>query len=147
MRRIYTIGSSKKTLKEFISLLKAAEVTNLVDVRLNNTSQLAGFAKKDDLAYILELVGIEYAHEPSLAPDKNLLDDYKKRKVTWQEYERRYNEILTDRKIEGKANEVIGSGRPVFLCSEEKAEHCHRRLLAEFIKKHANEEIAITHLG
>lgn len=147
MRQIFTIGSTKKSLLEFIRLLQCAKVTNLVDVRLNNTSQLAGFAKKDDLAYVLELVGINYTHDPSLAPDSELLDEYKKGKVTWPEYEKRYNDILVNRRIHDRVNKILGSGMPVFLCSEEKAERCHRRLLVEYIQKHANEELLIKHLG
>jgi uncharacterized protein (DUF488 family) len=147
LRHIFTIGFSKKSLREFINLLKTAKVSNLVDVRLNNTSQLAGFAKKDDLAYVLELVGIKYAHDPSLAPDSELFDSYKKGKVNWAEYEKCYNDILGNRRIQDRINEIVGSGTPVFLCSEEKADFCHRRLLAEYIKKHANEELTITHLA
>ena len=147
MRKIFTIGSSKKSLRQFVDHLKKANVTNLVDVRLNNTSQLAGFAKKDDLAFVLELVGIDYSHDPSLAPDNALLDDYKKGRVTWAEYEKRYNDILMRRKIDGRADKIIGSGTPVFLCSEDKAERCHRRLLAEYIQMHSSQDITITHLG
>lgn len=124
-----------------------AKINNLIDVRLNNTSQLAGFAKRDDLAYILEMVGIKYIHDPSLAPSSDLLKDFKNRKITWREYEERYINTLDSRKIKNKVKEILGNGIPVFLCSEEKAEQCHRRLLAEYIQKHSDEELIITHLS
>lgn len=110
MREIYTIGFSKKSLRHFIELLKVSNVTNLVDIRLNNTSQLAGYAKKDDLEYILELVGIEYKHDPSLAPDEDLLEAYKKKRIAWEQYEDRYFQILAERKIQTKIDEIIGTG-------------------------------------
>lgn len=146
MLQIYTIGFSKKSLREFIKLLKNSKVTKLVDIRLNNTSQLAGYAKKDDLAYILELVQIKYTHDKSLAPDRDLLDKYKKSDITWSEYKKRYNDILSNRKIKDRINEIIGDDTPVFLCSEEKADYCHRRLLVEYLQKHHDEELKINHL-
>jgi len=87
---IYTIGFSKKNLKEFIARLKNAGVKKVIDVRLNNTSQLAGYAKKEDLEYVLGLVGIDYEHHPELAPTEDLLKSYKKKQITWQEYEKIY---------------------------------------------------------
>ena len=147
MRKIFTIGSSKKGLRQFVNLLKAANVTNLIDVRLNNTSQLSGFAKKEDLSFILELIGINYIHDPTLAPDSGLLNDYKKGKVTWSEYELRYYDILESRNIKDRFKEIIGDGIPVFLCSEEKATKCHRRLLAEYLQNHLLEEVQVIHLS
>ena len=94
MQRIYTIGFSKKSLREFVKLLKDARVEKLIDIRLNNTSQLAGYAKKDDLAYIMELINIEYVHDVSLAPDNKLLSDYKKNLLDWSDYETRYLKFL-----------------------------------------------------
>lgn len=146
MRQVFTIGFSKKSLREFIKLLKNAKVTKLVDIRLNNTSQLAGYAKKDDLAYILELVQIKYIHDKSLAPDRDLLNRYKKGDVNWSEYKRIYNDILNNRKIKDKSYDIIGNDTPVFLCSEEKADYCHRRLLVEYFQKNMHEELKITHL-
>ena len=147
MKEIYTIGFSKKNLREFIYLLNKAKVTNLVDIRLNNTSQLAGYAKKDDLAYILELVGIRYTHNPLLAPDDDLLTDYKKGRADWAEYEKRYIDLLESRNTKEKIKDILGEGIPVFLCSEEKADRCHRRLLVEYINDHFDEDLRITHLG
>lgn len=94
---IYTIGFSKKNLKEFITRLKNAGVKKVIDVRLNNTSQLAGYAKKEDLEYVLGLVGIDYEHHPELAPTEDLLKSYKSKKITWQEYEKIYKNLLIQR--------------------------------------------------
>lgn len=129
-----------------MELLKNANVTDVIDVRLNNTSQLAGFAKKDDLEYVLELVGIKYSHFPSLAPDEKLLNDFKKQNILWAEYEDKYYKILADRNVKDMIDEIIGTGTPAFLCSEANPENCHRRLLAEYIKKHSNENLKVIHL-
>lgn len=141
-----TIGFNKKSLREFINLLQSAGVTKLIDTRLNNTSQLAGFAKKNDLAYILELVGIDYVHEPFMAPTQNILKGYKSKEMTWEEYELSYNKLLKDRDILSLAKELIGEEIVCFLCSEEKPGNCHRRLLAEYIQLNNNEEMRIKHL-
>lgn len=141
-----TIGFSKKTLKVFIDLLQNAGVTKLIDTRLNNTSQLAGFSKKDDLAYILELVGIDYVHEPLMAPTQDILKGYKGKEITWEEYEVAYLKLLENRDILSLAKDLMVNGRVCFLCSEEKPGHCHRRLLVEYIQLNAAEEISIQHL-
>lgn len=146
LQEIYTIGFSKKTLRSFIKLLEASRVTNLIDIRLNNTSQLSGYAKKEDLEFVLELVGIEYKHDPSLAPDSELLEGYKKKKITWDQYEDRYYDILNNRDIKKRTNEILGIGTPVFLCSEDQPNYCHRRLLAEYLQKYSNHKIKIIHL-
>jgi uncharacterized protein (DUF488 family) len=95
---VCTIGFSKKNLRELISKLKDAGVEKVMDIRLNNTSQLAGYAKKQDLEYVLDLVGIDYEHYPELAPTEELLKDYKGKKVSWDEYEKAFNAILDQRK-------------------------------------------------
>ncbi|WP_238492464.1 DUF488 domain-containing protein [Desulfotruncus alcoholivorax] len=129
---IYTIGFSKKNLRQFITRLKDAGVNKLIDVRLNNTSQLAGYAKKDDLEYILSLVGIDYEHHPELAPTEELMKKFKKKQITWQDYEEEYNNILLQRDPL-KSIDFEKQDSPVcLLCSEDKPEECHRRLLAEY---------------
>src|SRR5215469_1685561 len=98
---IYTIGFTKKTAKEFFETLRASGARRLIDVRLNNVSQLAGFAKKQDLAYFLEKIcGMEYVHLPVLAPTLDILDDYKKHRRDWQVYEQKFLELMRQRKIE-----------------------------------------------
>lgn len=146
MSEIFTIGFGQKSLKNFIQLLKKAGVTKVIDVRLNNTSQLSGFAKKDDLQFILELVGIDYVHDISVAPDKLLLDDYKKKNIDWRNYEERYINSLVKKGISNKLIDSIQTGKACLLCSEHKPDYCHRRLLAEFIHQHNIEKIEIKHL-
>lgn len=129
---IYTIGFSKKNLREFIARLKRAGVKKVIDIRLNNTSQLAGYAKKDDLAYVLELVDIEYEHLIDLAPTQDLLDSYKNKAISWPEYERRFLNLLQERKASTYADRIAGADTVCFLCAEDKPNFCHRRLVAEY---------------
>lgn len=115
-------------------------------MRLNNRSQLAGFAKQDDLAYFLsELCGMEYVHLPALAPTKEMLDDYKKRRGDWQTYEGHFIALMRERRIEETIpKEIVADS--CLLCSEDKPHYCHRRLVAEYLNQHwGNVEIA--HLG
>lgn len=131
---IYTIGFTQTTAERFFKRLADAGVARLLDVRLNNTSQLAGFAKAKDLPYFLqELVGATYEHEPLLAPTQELLDEYKKRKGDWRAYERQFLDLLASRRIESALS--IGDFRAptALLCSEASAEHCHRRLVCEYL--------------
>src|SRR5580704_9033604 len=118
--RVLTIGFTKKSAAEFFETLRTSGTKRVVDVRLNNVSQLAGFAKKQDLAYFLETIcGIEYVHQPLLAPTQEMLDEYRKAGDNWDSYERRFIELMQERRIEDKiAPESIADG--CLLCSEEK---------------------------
>lgn len=139
---LYTIGFTKKNAKTFFTKLKISGVTRLIDIRLNNVSQLAGFAKKDDLIYFLrEICNCDYAHFPDFAPTKEILDAYKKNIIDWHEYVRRFNKLIEDRKIENKISpEELNNS--CLLCSEPTPEQCHRRLVAEYLKeKFGNIEI------
>ncbi len=131
---IYTIGFTQTTAERFFKRLADAGVRRLLDVRLNNTSQLAGFAKAKDLAYFLhELVGASYEHEPRLAPTRELLDEYRKRKGDWSTYQARFLELLGEREIE-KTLAISDFQTPTaLLCSEATAERCHRRLVCEYL--------------
>lgn len=133
MPTICTIGHTKKTLERFIRLLREADVDAVVDIRLRNTSQLAGFAKRDDLAFLLrEGFGIEYEHRPDLAPSAEILDAYKLDK-DWLAYESAFRPLLEERGAEAIGWEVLSRyGRPCLLCAEPMPEHCHRRLVAEW---------------
>lgn len=142
---ICTIGFSKKPLRKFVDLLQRENVKHLIDTRLNNTSQLAGFAKKDDLDYILQLVGVKYSHFLDLAPEEQMLDDFKKKRIGWGEYEKRYLDLLQKRRVEKDLDRILGDGKPCFLCSEDKPHHCHRRLLAEYLQQF-QEDIRTIHL-
>jgi uncharacterized protein (DUF488 family) len=143
---VFTIGFTKKRAAGFFGALRQAGIRRLVDVRLNNVSQLAGFAKRDDLAYFLgEICGIEYIHEPLLAPEQEMLDAYKKAKGDWAEYERRFLDLMARRKIEERIDPALFSVPTVLLCSEPTAEHCHRRLVLEYLAGKW-EHVAPTHL-
>ena len=143
--RLFTIGFAETSAAHFFGLLQNANVKRLIDVRLNNTSQLAGFTKKDDLQFFLrEIGGIEYRHEPAWAPTQEMLDAYKKRKGSWQTYEREFNELMATRAIE-KSVSPESIDFACLLCSEKKAEHCHRRLVAEHLQRHWT-GLVLTHL-
>jgi uncharacterized protein YeaO (DUF488 family) len=118
----------------------------VVDIRLNNVSQLAGFTKKQDLGYFLkEICGIEYHHLPELAPTKEILDEYKRRKGDWATFEKRFLDLMSDRQIEKNIpKKAVADG--CLLCSEEKPHQCHRRLVAEYLQHHWN-DIEVFHLG
>ena len=144
--KIYTIGFTKKTARKFFEMLRGSGAKRIVDVRLNNISQLAGVAKRDDLAYFLDKVcGMQYVHLPELAPTQDMLDEYKKRGGDWDTYEKRFLDLMEKRHIEDKVpKEVIAEG--CLLCSEDKPHHCHRRLVAEYLKQHWG-DVSIAHLG
>ena len=131
---IYTIGFTKKAARDFFETLKGAGIRRLIDVRLNNRSQLAGFAKRDDLRYFLEVIaGIEYRHEPILSPTKDILDGYRKKQITWAEYESRLLALLADRDVQTALDRRLFDVPTVLLCTEPKPDHCHRRLVAEYL--------------
>lgn len=134
--RIATIGFTKKSARRFFELLRESGVKRVVDVRINNGSQLSGFAKRDDLAWFLnEICGIEYVHLPSLAPTKALLSDYRKRKVDWAAYEARFLDLMRERRVEATTPpEIVHDG--CLLCSEDQPHRCHRRLVAEYLSEH-----------
>ena len=143
--RVFTIGFTKKSARRFFELLRKSGAKRVVDVRLNNISQLAGFAKKDDLAYFLkEIGGLEYVHLTELAPTKEMLDEYKKRNGDWRTYETRFLALMKQRRIEETVpREIIADG--CLLCSEDKPHHCHRRLIAEYLKQRWG-DVEVNHL-
>ena len=132
---IFTIGFAQTPAAEFFGKLKRAGVRRLLDVRLNNTSQLAAYAKRDDLKFFLRAIcDADYEHEPLLAPTQAMLDAYKKQKGSWQTYERQFMELISERRIEQNlVRESFATTPTVLLCSEHTAEHCHRRLVLEYL--------------
>jgi uncharacterized protein (DUF488 family) len=143
--RVYTIGFTKKSAESFFSTVGGSGARRVVDVRLNNVSQLAGFSKRDDLRYFLRAIGgLEYVHLPELAPTQELLDDYRKRKGGWPAYERAFLALMRQRQIEQiVAREVIADA--CLLCSEDTAQRCHRRLVAEYLRE-AWGDLEVVHL-
>jgi uncharacterized protein (DUF488 family) len=133
--KIFTIGFTKKSAESFFAKLKNAGVERLVDVRRNNVSQLAGFTKRDDLRYFARAIcGIDYVHLPDLAPTQDILAAYKKHRGDWGLYERQFLDLMTARRIEDKVpREILDGG--CLLCSEDEPHHCHRRLVAEYLKE------------
>jgi uncharacterized protein (DUF488 family) len=134
--KIFTIGFTKKSAEAFFTRLQDAGVRRLIDVRLNNVSQLAGFTKKEDLKYFTRAIcGIEYLHLPELAPTAEILDPYKKQKNgDWQLYERQFLELMRSRRVEETIPpELLDRG--CLLCSEETPDHCHRRLVVEYLSE------------
>jgi uncharacterized protein (DUF488 family) len=132
---IYTIGFTKKSAAEFFETLKRAGIRRLIDIRLKNSAQLAGFTKRDDLAYFLrEICDADYRHEPLLAPTPEMLERYRKRRATWDEYERQFLRLMEQRRIDEALDPALFAIPTVLLCSEPTAERCHRRLVVEFLR-------------
>ncbi|MGK2934656.1 MAG: DUF488 domain-containing protein [Gemmatimonadaceae bacterium] len=143
--KVFTIGFTKSSAEAFFTRLQQAGVKRVIDVRLNNVSQLAGFAKRNDLHYFLKtLCGIEYAHRHELAPTQEMLDAYKKQKGQWPDYEKRFLELMKSRRIEETIPREAVDGS-CLLCSEDKPHRCHRRLVAEYLKSKWG-DIDIVHL-
>ncbi len=146
MIELYTIGFTKKNAKQFFHLLNSNSVETIVDTRTNNTSQLSGFAKADDLEFFAENIGgMSYKHNIDFAPTKELLTKYRKKEMTWTEYEIEYLNLLDLRKIKNSVP-IEKLHQNCLLCSEHTPEFCHRRLLAEYFQ-HINPNIKITHLS
>lgn len=142
---LFTIGFTKKSAKIFFGKLEKAGIEKIIDIRLNNVSQLAGFAKKDDLIYFLKRIcECSYRHEPLLAPTKEILDSYKKKEIGWPEYEKRFNDLLETRKAHTLVN-PSELHKACLLCSEPTPDKCHRRLVVEYLKNYFD-NIEINHL-
>lgn len=143
--KLYTIGFTKKNAEQFFGKLKQAGLTKIIDTRLNNVSQLAGFTKKDDLRFFAkEILGVDYVHIPSLAPTKDILDAYKKDGGDWATYEQKFNSLIGSRHIESTLDKDTLDGA-CLLCSEPTPHHCHRRLVAEYLREHWG-NVEIKHL-
>lgn len=143
--KLFTIGFTKRTAEDFFRTLQQAGVRRIVDIRLNNSSQLAAFAKARDLEYFLRAIAnIEYVHMPLFAPTPEILDAFKKSKGSWETYERDFKALMEERRMGETAKEMLHDG-DCLLCSEPTPEQCHRRLVAEQLLKH-RESLEIVHL-
>lgn len=143
---VSTIGFTKTTARKFFERLKSARVKTVIDVRLSNTSQLAGFAKSEDLAYfLLEIGKIRYTHQPLLAPSEGMLRTYKKDGGDWQDYEREFLALMAARKIEHKYK-LQDFDEACLLCSEDKPHQCHRRLVCDYLNERWGSSLRVRHL-
>lgn len=146
MIKVYTIGFTKISAEAFFCALRSENISTLIDVRLNNVSQLAGFAKRDDLKFFLhELCGIGYVHVPELAPTKDILNAYQKGEMSWEKYEDKFLNLLSQRHIERTVkSSFLENG--CLLCSEHEPHLCHRRLVVEYLNNNSDMDLRVKHL-
>lgn len=144
---VYTIGFTKKNAKIFFNFLKEAKIDKLIDVRLNNVSQLAGFAKKDDLEFFLNELcnGAKYIHTPELAPTKEMLSLYRKGETSWEKYEIEFLDLMLKRDIQNKFKPSFFDNS-CLLCSEHEPHNCHRKLVVDYLNKHWKTKLEVIHL-
>ena len=145
--KLYTIGFTQKSAKEFFDLIKRNEIELLIDIRLNNVSQLAGFAKGKDLEYFLnEICSCKYVHDDLFAPTKELLDNYRAKKISWDKYEEIFSNIINVRNLADRFKKLYTKSEKVcLLCTEPTAKQCHRKLVAEYLKDNM-EGVEIIHI-
>lgn len=145
---LYTIGFTQKSAEQFFETIRRLNIKILIDVRLFNSTQLAGFAKKNDLKYFLKVIcGCEYAHEINYAPTKKILDDYKNKKITWDNYEIQYRFLMNERK---SVDDFLTCYDGIYdsvclLCAEATSKYCHRRIFAEMIHEQRS-DIEVIHV-
>lgn len=142
----YTIGFTRKKAETFFGLIRESRIVTLIDVRLNNVSQLSGFAKRDDLNFFLkELCGVDYFHAPELAPTKDILNAYKKGDIQWEVYEDKFLNLMSQRQVEKFVKPYL-LDHGCLLCSEHEPHFCHRRLVVEYLNSHSNLDLQVKHL-
>ncbi|MGO6672559.1 DUF488 domain-containing protein [Rhizobium sp. WYCCWR 11128] len=143
---VSTIGFTKTNAAKFFDRIKQAGVKKVIDVRLHNTSQLAGFAKADDLAYFLkEICGAQYVHQPLLAPTDDILKAFKRDKGDWNVYQGQFLRLMSERQIENRLKPDMFEGT-CLLCSEDTPHHCHRRLVCEYLNDKWGGTLKVKHL-
>lgn len=143
---IFTIGFTGKNAQKFFEFIRKSNIVNLIDVRLNNVSQLAGFAKRDDLKFFLkELCNAEYIHMSELAPEKEMLSNYRKGNLSWDAYEDKFLNLMAQRHVEKSINSSILK-HSCLLCSEHKPHFCHRRLVVEYLNDTTDLNLQVKHL-
>ena len=144
--KLFTIGFTQCTAESFFGRLRASGSKRLIDVRLHNVSQLAGFAKRDDLRYFArELCGMDYVHLPVLAPTAAMFDRFRKGRGTWDEYERAFLDLMAERQVETQLDPAMFEGA-CLLCSEAEPHHCHRRLVADYLGSKWKGSMEVAHL-
>ncbi len=143
---LFTIGFTQKSAERFFGLLSSNSIQTLLDTRLNNTGQLAGFSKRDDLKYFCRtILSVDYVHWEESAPDDQMLSAYKKKQISWTDYAAEYLALIEKRKVENNMSLVSGGGA-CLLCSEAKPHQCHRSLLAGYLMKKSGNAISVQHL-
>lgn len=143
---LFTIGFTQKSAERFFELLATNSVKKLIDTRLNNTGQLAGFSKRDDLEYFCHtILSAEYFHWQESAPEEAMLSAYKKKEISWTDYAAEYLAMLERRKVENSMS-LVARGDACLLCSEAKPHHCHRSILADYLNRKSGGTIAVRHL-
>jgi uncharacterized protein (DUF488 family) len=144
--KTYTIGFTQKNAQRFFTLIKHNNVARIIDIRLNNISQLAGFAKRDDLKYFLsELCDADYIYIKELTPTKDILNAYKKKEIAWDVYEDKFLNLMSRRNVERAIDKsILENG--CLLCSEHEPHYCHRRLVVEYLNQSWSTEIEVVHL-
>lgn len=144
---VYSIGFGKHSAADFFGSLRAAGVERLIDVRLNNVSQLAGFTKRDDLRFFLsEIAHAGYRHELDLAPTGDILAAYRAGDMTWQTYERAFLALMASRRVEERFGASTFDVPTALLCSEPTASKCHRRLVLEYLQSTSVPDLVPVHL-
>lgn len=144
--KVFTVGYTRKHARRFFELVRDSGAKRIVDVRLNTRSQLSGFAKQDDLAFFLaEICGVGYVHAPEMAPTADMLKAYRNGQMGWPTYERRFLGLMRERRIEETTPKSLVAGG-CLLCSEDQPHHCHRRLVAEYLRDRWG-DVDIEHLG
>ena len=132
---LYTIGFTKHSAEDFFETLKSAGVTKLIDILINKSSQLAGFAKGSDLPYLLRVsAGITYDSIENLAPTKDLLIRYRSKEISWEVFEDLYLRQINSSGALAKLNPKDFENA-CLLCSEYAPDKCHRKLLADELHK------------
>jgi len=143
---VVTIGFTKKSAEDFFARLKKAKVKKVIDVRLHNSSQLAGFAKANDLAYFLSAIGgIGYEHMPLLAPTDDIIALARRGRPDWTAFEKQFRTLMAKRKIEREFKPSMLDGA-CLLCAEDKPHHCHRRIVCDYLNDKWGGMLSVTHL-
>ena len=143
--KVFTLGFTKKSAEQFFACLKQPGLQRVIDTRLNNVSQLSGFTKKEDLNFFLRELGhVDYVHLPALAPTQQMLDAYQKKGGDWDSYARQFLALMAERRIETTIDKNLIAGA-CLLCSEPTPHHCHRRLVAEYLRENWG-DVDILHL-
>jgi len=143
---VTTIGFTKTTAEDFFGRIRSAGVKRILDVRLHNTSQLAGFAKSDDLAFFLKTIcGAGYVHEPLLAPTEEIMTAFKKQKGDWDIFQNDFLSLMAERQVESHLKPEAFDGS-CLLCSEDTPHHCHRRLVCDYLNGKWGGRLSVRHL-